>query len=80
MTAQPKTQTPHKPTLSQRVAILGAIVGATSDEIDAAIVELRKERRKRQVSQRAQRRWLIQVEQAKARRAQRQAKREAVQR
>ena len=49
-------------TLAQRVAILGAIVGASSDEIDGAIVELRKERRERQVGERAMRRLRIKLE------------------
>lgn len=53
MTTQPKTQPTQTPRLFQRVAAIGAIVGASSDEIDAAIVELRKERRERQVSKRA---------------------------
>lgn len=49
-------------TLAQRVAILGALVGASSDEIDGAIVELRKEKRERQVSERAKRRLRIKLE------------------
>lgn len=59
MTIQPK-----KPqiTLAQRVAILGAIVGASSDEIDGAIVELRKEKRERNALDNAKRRLRIKLE------------------
>ena len=49
-------------TLAQRVAILGAIVGASSDEIDGAIVELRKEKRERNALDNAKRRLRIKLE------------------
>jgi endonuclease III len=52
--AQQKT-----PRLFQRVAALAAIVGADSDEIDAAILELRKEQRERLVLELAQKRALL---------------------
>lgn len=36
-----------RPQLPELVAAIGAMVGASSDEIDAAIVELRKENRRK---------------------------------
>ena len=60
MTTQPNSKTQQKaPRLFQRVAALAAIVGASSDEIDAAILELRKEQRERLVLELAQKRALL---------------------
>lgn len=63
MSDNKSAQTTHKPTrLFQRVAALGALLGANSDEIDAAIIELRKENRQKLALEISRKRALLQMQ------------------